>query len=349
MEVDLFMELASPPIGGRTPAQVVDDSLALARAGDAAGFGAVWIAEHHFLGDYSNAACPEMLLAAIARETDRIKLGFGVIPLPIHDVTRVAERLATLDILSGGRVLWGVGRGVTVTELGAFGIETADSRAVFLARYNELRRILDTGHAERQGRSLQVRPRPAGRLGPGWLACVSPESFDFAVDLTLNVMTGPFKPWPLVRADLKRYRQKVCATTPGRPGATSFTLAAYCMEDHQTARRRAEPGLIWAYRQIMEVTRPLLARQLAGYEHYRKLGWLAPLLDRLLSLPLLEKMGLAAVGNPAHVARRLQALQESGLDRVSLVIGGGDLDVRETTDCIALLADQVLPSIRPSP
>ena len=52
-----------------------------------------------------------MLLAAMARETRRIGLGFGIIPLPIHDPVRVAERLATLDALSGGRVLWGSGAG----------------------------------------------------------------------------------------------------------------------------------------------------------------------------------------------------------------------------------------------
>ncbi len=77
MHVDLFMEFASPPAGGRGAREVFEDGLALARAADAAGLGAVWLAEHHFLGGFCNAAAPDMLLAAMARETERIKLGFA--------------------------------------------------------------------------------------------------------------------------------------------------------------------------------------------------------------------------------------------------------------------------------
>ena len=343
MHVDLFMEFASPPAGGRDGRDVFEDGLALARAADAAGLGAVWLAEHHFLGDYCNAAAPDMLLAAMARETERIKLGFAILPLPIHDPVRVAERLATLDLLSGGRVLWGVGRGVTVTELEGFGIEPAESRAVFRQRFTELKAILDTGTWVRGGKAFELRPRPGPGLGTGWLASVSPESFHLAAGLGPNLITGPFKPCPLVKADLRRSRR----LSPR--GKTSFTLAVYCADDRAAARRRAGPGLLWAYRKIFEIARPLLTLQLAGYEDYRKLGWLAPLLDKTLSLPVLEAMGLAAVGDPAHVRRRLAALKASGLDRVSLVIGGGDLSVSETTRCVELLAEQVLPALADAP
>ncbi len=167
MHVDLCMEFASPPADGRHGRDVFEDGLALARAADVAGLGAVWLAEHHFLGDYCNAAAPDMLLAAMARETERIKLGFAIVPLPIHDPVRVAERLATLDLLSGGRVLWGVGRGVTVTELEGFGIEPADSCAVFRQRFTELKAMLDTGTAVRGGKAFELRPRPGPGLGTG--------------------------------------------------------------------------------------------------------------------------------------------------------------------------------------
>lgn len=349
MKIDLFMEFATPPGANRALAGVMEDGLRLARTADALGFDAVWLAEHHFLGDYCNAAAPDMLLAAMARETGRIGLGFGIIPLPIHDPVRIAERLATLDLLAGGRVLWGVGRGVTLTELEGFGIDPTDSRAVFRQRFDALDRLLRTGTFDRAGKCYDLRPAPGPGLGTGWLASVSPESFDLAAELGLNVMTGPFKPWPFVKADLARYRRLV-SRSPGAPaGGTSFTLAVYCEEDHQAARSRAEPGLVWAYRKILEISRPLLSRQVSGYEHYRKLGWLAPLLGKVLTLPVLESMGLAAVGDPDHVARRLAALKASGLDRVSLVIGGGDLKAVETVGCLHLLADRVLPALGAAP
>ncbi|MCG8545339.1 MAG: LLM class flavin-dependent oxidoreductase, partial [Alphaproteobacteria bacterium] len=207
MEIDLFMEVASPPTANRDAGRLLEETLALARAADAAGLGAVWCAEHHFLGDYSNASAPDMLLAAIARETQRIGLGFAIIPLPIHDPIRVAERLATLDALSAGRVMWGVGRGVTPTELQGFGVDPAKSRAVFREKFAALQGILESGAVERDGMRLEIRPRPHPRLRQGWLAAVSPESFDLAAELGLDVMSGPFKPWPMVQADLRRYRR----------------------------------------------------------------------------------------------------------------------------------------------
>lgn len=345
MKLDLFLELASPPSAQRCLADVMADGLAIARAADGLGFDALWLAEHHFLGDYSNAAAPDMLLAAMARETRRIKLGFGIIPLPIHDPVRVAERLATLDLLSDGRVLWGVGRGVTLTELGGFGIDPATSRQVFRQRFDQLDELLRTAAFTRAGERYRLRPPPSPRLGTGWLAAVSPESFDLAAELGLNAMAGPFKPWPFVKADLARYRRAAASASRPSGASTSFTFALYCEEDHAAARARAEPGLVWAYRKIQEVSRPLLAGQVAGYEHYRKLGRLAPLLDKVLSLATLEAMGLAAVGDPEHVARRLAGLQDSGLDRISLVIGGGDLAVERAVRCLELLAERVLPRL----
>ena len=344
MKIDLFLEVASPPHDPRGLDRVLEDSLVVVRAADRLGFDAVWLAEHHFLGDYCNAAAPDLLLAAMARETERIGLGLGVIPLPIHDPVRVAERLATLDLLSGGRVLWGAGRGVTLTELRGFEVDPADSRSLFLDRLDQLRGLLQEGAFERDGGRFALRPRPRSGLWPGWMAAVSPESFPLAAELGLDVMAGPFKPWPFVRADIARYRRRV-RRIGTRPGAASFTLAAYCEADHRAARARAEAGILWVYRKIFEVSRHLLAGRIEGYEHYRNLGRFLPLLDRTLSLSLLETLGLAAVGSPGHLAERLLALQASGLDRVSLMVGGGDLAAERVSDCLALIADRVLPAL----
>lgn len=343
MEIDLFCELAAPPPEPRSARRIFDDLIAVARAADELGFGALWLPEHHFLGDYSAAAAPDMLLAAVARETRRLKLGFAILPLPIHDPVRIAERLATLDALSGGRVLWGVGRGVTTTELEGFGHDPADSRALFMDRYLALEDMIQTGAFIRDGRSYALNPAPSVRLARGWIAAVSPETIDLAVDLDLDVMTGPFKPWPMVERDLARFRRL-------RPeGRTSFTLACYCGDDHDEARRTAEPGLVWAYRRIFEVAGGVLRKQVAGYEHYRKLGWLVPVLDKVMSLTVLETLGLAAVGDADHVAGRLAKLQESGLDRVSLIVGGGDLSAERQIACLERLAADVFPRLRAAP
>lgn len=340
MKVDLFMEFPSPPGSDRGPGEALHDGVAIARGAEDAGLDAVWLAEHHFLGDYCNLAAPDMLLAAIARETTRLGLGFGILPLPIHDPVRVAERLATLDLLSNGRTLWGVGRGVTITELSGFGVKPGDTRALFRERLDQLTALLRTGGFSRDGEHFELRPKPAPSLGRGWMACVSPDSFGLAAELGLHAMTGPFKPWPMTRADLARYRKAA------PDGETSYTLAVWCEEDHKAARRNVRDGLLWVFRKIFQVSRPLLAGQIAGYEHYRRLGWLLPILDKSLSVPVLERLGLAAVGEPSHVLRKLAALRDTGLDRVSLVIGGGVMDRERTLACLELLGREVLPALR---
>lgn len=339
MQVDLFMEFAQPAFAGKSDYQVMEEGLALARVADRGGFGGVWLAEHHFLEEYSLSSAPDMLLTAMARETKTLDLGFGILPLPIHDVVRVAERLATLDLLSKGRVQWGVGRGVTATELAGFDVEPAETRALFRRKLTALRNILTTGGFERDGEAFALQPGPQPGLQRGWMAAVSPESFDLAAELEMDVMAGPFKPWPLVKADLKRYRRQ-------RPdGRTSFTLAVYCEEDHKAARKRAEKGLVWAYQKILEITRPLMKGQLESYEHYAHLGWITPLFSKMLSLSVLEAMGLAVVGDPEHILRKLSELHASGLDRVSLVVGGGDLDLAETSWAVQLIAHEVIPRL----
>ncbi len=333
MKLDIFHEVASPPWTGKSPADAIREVVDIAVAAEEAGCDTLWLPEHHFLEGYSNAAAPDMLLAAAATATRRIKLGFAIFPLPLHEPVRIAERLVTLDALAPGRVRWGVGRGVTVTELGGFGVDPADSRAIFMEKFAELSAILRTGGFERDGISYDLKPpMPAAGMGSGWLASVSPESFELAAELGLNVLTGPFKPWPFVKSDLQRFRKLA------PDGETSFTLSVYCDEDHKAARARAEKGIVWVYRRLFEVARPILAKQVAGYEHYRTLGWTVPLLDKLLSITALEKLGLAAVGSPEHVGKRLDELAASGLDRVSLVVGGGDLAVEEIARALRLIA-----------
>ena len=339
MQLDLFCELASPPGTGATPAARFDDLIEVAAAADRLGFGALWLPEHHFLGDYSCASAPDMLLAAVARETRRLRLGFAILPLPIHEPIRIPERLATLDALSGGRVEWGVGRGVTTTELEGLGVDPTASREIFLDNFADLQLLLETGGFNRGDRDYRLNPKPPTRLRQGWIAAVSPETFEIAADLGLDVMTGPFKPWPMIEADLARYR----ALRPS--GRVSFTMACYCGPDHAAARARAEAGIVWAYRRIFEVASGILAKQVKGYEHYRKLGWLVPVLDRVMSLGVLETLGLASVGEPAHVAKRLVKLQAAGLDRVSLIVGGGDLSAAEQIASLELIAREVMPAL----
>src|SRR5208283_1548843 len=94
------------------------------------GYRAVWLTEHHFLPGFSFSSAPELLLTLAASRTTRIRLGHAIVLLPfaINHPLRVAERIATLDVLSGGRVEFGGGRAISESELSAFGVDPDDTR-----------------------------------------------------------------------------------------------------------------------------------------------------------------------------------------------------------------------------
>src|SRR5439155_371582 len=86
--------------------------------GEEEGFDAVWFVEHHFLTSFAMSPCPEVMFGALSRLTKRIRLGFGVVILPYHHPVRVAERVAMVDHMSGGRVEFGTGRSAPYEQTG---------------------------------------------------------------------------------------------------------------------------------------------------------------------------------------------------------------------------------------
>src|SRR5262249_21754643 len=125
---DLFFEAAVPPWLQLSEAQVYSNILEQIELADHLGYGCAWIVEHHSCRGYSHASKPEILLAAAAARTKRIRLGHAIIPLPLHHPVHVAEQVATLDIISGGRLEVGIGRGFSPREYAIFGSDMGSSR-----------------------------------------------------------------------------------------------------------------------------------------------------------------------------------------------------------------------------
>ena len=107
MRLSLAFEMQRPVLDDHA---VIEDTLQQCILADEVGFDAVWFVEHHFLTSFSMSPCPEVMFGALSRLTKRIRLGFGVVILPYHHPVRVAERVAMVDHMSGGRVEFGTGR-----------------------------------------------------------------------------------------------------------------------------------------------------------------------------------------------------------------------------------------------
>src|SRR5213592_4775962 len=134
MRFGLFYEHQLPRAGGeRDEGRLLADALEQVELADRLGIDYVWEVEHHFLEEYSHSSAPEVFLAAASQRTSRIRLGHGIVQLPqnFNHTARVAERIATLDLISDGRVDFGTGEASSETELGGFGIEPAEKRAMW--------------------------------------------------------------------------------------------------------------------------------------------------------------------------------------------------------------------------
>ena len=111
--------------------QLLKDSLTQIELADQLGFDYAWEVEHHFLEEYSHSSAPEVFLAAASQRTRNIRLGHGIVQLTTNHPARVAEKIATLDLVSDGRVELGLGEGASVTELHPFNLRFRDKRDVW--------------------------------------------------------------------------------------------------------------------------------------------------------------------------------------------------------------------------
>ena len=149
---------------GRSDAEVFAEHLALGDLAEPLGFDSLWALEHHFTG-YAMSPSPTQLLSYFAGRTKRITLGTAVIVLPWHDPVRVAEQIALLDIMSGGRCLFGFGRGAASVEYAGFRIPMEEARPRFVEAAQIVVKALTNESFEWEGEFFKIprtsiRPRP---------------------------------------------------------------------------------------------------------------------------------------------------------------------------------------------
>jgi len=361
MQLDLFYELSVPNTGKYNEQQVFHNTLEEITLADQCGFKTAWLVEHHFMQQYSHSSCPELFLAALTQKTHHIRLGHAIIPLPYNHPIRVAERLATLDILSNGRVEFGFGRGFSPTEYQAFGVDMADSRTITHESLDIILASFTGQPINYQGKhfhcqDIELSPKVIQQPHPPiWSAAVSPTSFEYAAKLGIGVLAGPFKPWFMIKEDIKSYHQawqKQSLIDPDhktKKPRVGMTLGVYCTTDKKQARTQAKTAFEWFYQQLFNQTKPILQQLYASYEYYRKFGHFQSLLEKTINLTILETLGMAIVGDPEHCIKKLKILESAGVDHVLCAIGAGALPTELTKQSMQLIADEVMPEFHHQP
>lgn len=219
---------------------------------DKTGYEAVWLAEHHF-STYSVCPSVHMMGMHVAARTRRLRIGTAVTLAAFYHPLRIAEEVALLDVLSGGRVNWGAGRGFDFTEFETFGVPVAESKSRFheavqivLAAWQNERLTWDSEHW--RFNDVEVLPKPAQQPHPPvWVAGSSAESVGWAGELGHGVMLSPHLPFKTIDEHQKIFRaalQKHGHSGDRKiPVARLLAVADNEAEAAETARR----GAAWIF------------------------------------------------------------------------------------------------------
>ena len=183
---------------------------------DRAGYDAVWLAEHHFS---SFSVCPSVHMMGVmaAARTERLRIGTGVSLAPFYNPLRLAEEVALLDVLSGGRVNWGAGRGFERSEFKAFGIAGEESAARFHETVDIVLNAWSSDKLTYQGKffaydGVEVLPKPMQQPHPPvWMAASSLPAIEWAAGKGFSILMDPHSS----RRDLIQKRRHYSATLKG--------------------------------------------------------------------------------------------------------------------------------------
>jgi len=340
------------PFDQRSEHDVYRDELRLAELAEPLGFESIWGVEHHFT-DYT--MCPDVLqfLTYMAGRTERIELGSMVVVLPWHDPLRVAEQVAMLDHLSGGRLIFGIGRGLGRVEFEGFRVPMDESRARFVESAQMILRGLEQGYCEYEGQFVKqprknIRPAPFKSFkGRTYAAAVSPESAHIMAELGIGILIIPQKPWDSVAAELADYRATYRKVNVTDAPPTVVAGWVFCDEDEGRARELALKYIGGYYETVMrhyELGRGHLA-DTKGYEYYGKVSDLVRQGGEQVMSEFFTN--LQVWGTPAQCYERVLDIRSRvGADTFIAVFSYAGMPLAESERNLRLFARAVMPALQ---
>ena len=348
MKFGLFFQ--APEAAGQSHAERYAEMLDLVTLGDSLGFDVAWLAELHFGGAFSLLSNPLMAVPVIAERTRRIRVGTAVSLLPLHHPLALAEQAATADLLSGGRLDFGVGRGSIPSQFHGFRIPVAENRGRFDEALEIIRlawtreRFSFTG-AYYRVEDVSVVPRPAQQPHPPIRVAVhSAESFAHIGAQGLPIYSGTTTtPLPQLREFTAIYRERLAAAGHRwEADQMALMLPVHIGDTGGAARDAMRPG-VRKYYQNLEAIFSALPDSYA--DHLPRLK----IIRDTLANPPYEKFfrDQAVFGDPSEVIDRLQAtIEEFSLSQVICWFDQGAMLPRsEVERAMRRFAEQVMPKL----
>jgi alkanesulfonate monooxygenase SsuD/methylene tetrahydromethanopterin reductase-like flavin-dependent oxidoreductase (luciferase family) len=351
MKFGIFYEhqIPKPWAEGREQ-QIFQEALEQVELADRLGIDSAWEVEHHFLEEYSHSSAPEVFLAACSQRTERIRLGHGIVLMPpgYNHPARVAERIATLDLVSNGRVEFGTGESSARMELEGYGVDVESKRDMWRETVEQVANMMVMDpYPGYEGKYFSmpcrnVVPKPVQKPHPPiWVACSNRQTIHLAAQLGLGALTFAFvdpseaKHWV---DDYYETLERECvpighAINPNIAMVTGFS----CHPDAEEAKRRGLDGFrFFAFA--------------LGY--YYGFGSHKPGRGDVWKMYEAARPGLPddadrrGIGTPDQLRAHLQGFADVGVDEVIFIQQGGNNRHEHICESLELFASDVMPQFK---
>lgn len=358
MRFGVFYQLQVPkPWTGNAELNVVQEALDQIQLADELGLDYAWATEHHFLEEYSHSAAPEVFLAAAAARTKNIRLAHGIrqVIANYNHPARSAEGIAMLDLISRGRLEWGIGEGSTRQELGGFGIPAKFKRAMCLEAAEQIANMLVMEpYPGFEGQSFKfpcrnVVPKPLQKPHPPmWMACTNRETIKTAAALGMGALAFSFlnaeeaQTWASAYYDV--IKSDACVPIGHAINANIAMVSGFTLHsDREEALRRGRENFeYFAFALSAMVVEDFVPGRTQLWEDYQRRRHNAhdPL---ILAAAEQNKRRTAGIGTPEDMRKHLRGLQASGVDQVIFMAQAGRSVHEETCESLRIFADEVMP------
>ena len=337
--------------------RLLQDALEQVVLADELGFDFAWEVEHHFLEEYSHSSAPEVFLACAAARTKRIRLGHGirqVIPAYNHPA-RTAETLATLDLLSDGRVDFGIGEGATRLELHGFGIDASSKRALSLEAAEQIANMMVMEpYPGYEGESFSmpcrnVLPKPRQKPHPPmWIACTNRDTIKLAARNGLGALAFSFvdpdeaKSWVDIYYDI--IKSEECVPLGHSVNANIALVAGFSLHaDRAEAIRRGQEGFeFFGFALNGLVARDTTPGRSTLWSDFQKQR--GDQQEQFIADAVAAGDNYSScIGTPDDARRYLTGMQSAGVDQVIFLQQAGRNEHADICASLELFASKLMP------
>jgi alkanesulfonate monooxygenase SsuD/methylene tetrahydromethanopterin reductase-like flavin-dependent oxidoreductase (luciferase family) len=323
--------------------------------GEELGFDCAWLAELHFYEPFSIMPAPLIVAAAIAQKTRRIRLGIAVSLLPLWHPLRSAEEGATVDLLSDGRLEFGVGRGAIPLHFAGYDVPREESRERFEEALQIIKNAWTTESFSYEGRfhripETSVVPKPVQKPHPPIrVAANGPDTALFAGRERYPILVASVtNPLPRMYGHIDRYREawQLGDSEPAGPGPDVATMFfVYPGDDLSRVRSRVAPSLDHYFQSVLGMARAV-APPKDSSQSYHYLEEVHSSVANITFEEIAEKM--AIFGSPDECAERIAKLHARlGMDELLCWFNpGGRVPHRDVLEAMSRFAVDVAPKLR---